>query len=157
MFLQFSLFYLVALVLIITGVFIFNLRAPLVAKPRKRRRRAGRSAEPQEPDNVDGSTKETKQEHSNEWKKDSSQMSQAMKPIMRAAAKVSSAVPVPKRASVSGEEKRGILVRGPAEAALSSNSYTVTYSESMSYGSTDASPKDKDPGAIHNVKSATKK
>ena len=144
-------------------MFIFNLKAPLVAKPRKRKR-ANLFDNAGESDNFDGSQQESLQTYSTRSVARSLQRSQPMKSlsikkIVVATSAVSATVPIPRHASKSSKERQGILVHRPAEAALSSNSYTVSYSESMSYGSTDhsprSSPKDSEP-IIHNAKSAVK-
>ena len=98
-----------AFIIILVGVFVFNLKSPPTAQPKltlhrlknKLKRRRGN----QENEEEEG---------------DETTDSRTLTPVHRVAQK-------------SDPDLEGILVRGPLEARLTSLSYSTVYSESMSY------------------------
>ena len=98
-----------AFIIILVGVFVFNLKSPPTAQPKltlhrlknklKRKRRVNQENEDEGDETADSRT---------------------LTPVHRVAQK-------------SDTDLEGILVRGPLEARLTSLSYSTVYSESMSY------------------------
>ena len=93
------------------GVFIFNLKTPPVATPKQ------------------GLEKLRNRLRRHKINKDLTVLSQQLNNIDDDSTVMSS---LPRNWNTDNE-RQGILVRGPLEAALSSHSYTTEYSESMSY------------------------
>jgi solute carrier family 35 protein F1/2 len=108
---SFSLLYVLSLVIIVVGIFIFNLKSPPVATP---------------------STRLSK------FREKLSHLRLPNSKNKMANGKEMNVKSTPNKSSQTNKEERShILVRGPVEAALSSNTYSTHYSQSMSYGSND--------------------
>ncbi len=117
---QFSFLYVVSFIIVVFGVFIFNLRPLPIAQPRiklkdlkthllRTKRRKEQSKATQEDKNKEDST------------------------LLNRAPRLDSDVEAGKMRSSIAERQPGSLIRGPLEPRLDSISYSTEYSESMSY------------------------